>query len=120
MMLYPNCGYFNEEKDDEYAPPYGQCEECYRFDICLNAKTLEESERMKDMKSSDILLSLDMEDLEVSSNNSGGVNVCYKGAKVKDGIFLTSAYGRGKDFEEACDDYLSQIRGKTLVFDVSW
>lgn len=67
-------------------------------------------------KSSDILLSLDMEDLEVSSNISGGINVCYKGAEVKDGIFLTSAYGRGKDFEEACDDYLSQIRGKTLVF----
>ena len=83
MMLYPNCGYFNEEKDDEYAPPYGQCEECYRFEICLNAKTLEESDRtkgMKSKKSSDILLSLDMEELEVSSNISGGVNVCYKGA----------------------------------------
>ena len=42
MMLEPNCGYFNEEKDDEYAPPYGECEECYRYDICRRAKTLEE------------------------------------------------------------------------------
>lgn len=23
MMLYPKCGYFNEERNDEYAPPYG-------------------------------------------------------------------------------------------------
>ena len=42
MMLDPNCGYFNEEKDDEYAPPHGECEECYRYDICRRAKTLEE------------------------------------------------------------------------------
>ena len=69
------------------------------------------------MKSSDILLSLDMADLEVSKNSSGGINVRYAGAEIKDGIFLVSSYGRGKDFEEACDDYLSQIRGKTLVFD---
>lgn len=69
------------------------------------------------MKSSDILLSLEMDDLEVSVNSSRGINVRYKGAEIKDGIFLVSCYGRGKDFEEACDDYLSQIRGKTLVFD---
>ena len=42
MMLDPNCGYFNEERDDEYAPPYGECEECYRYDICLRAKTIKE------------------------------------------------------------------------------
>ena len=42
MMLEPNCGYFNEERNDEYAPPYGMCEECYRYDICRRAKTLEE------------------------------------------------------------------------------
>ena len=29
MILEPNCGYFNEERDDEYAPPYGECEECW-------------------------------------------------------------------------------------------
>jgi hypothetical protein len=41
-MLDPNCGYFNEERDDEYAPPYGECEECYRYDICRRAQILEE------------------------------------------------------------------------------
>lgn len=41
MMIDPNCGYFNEERDDEYAPPYGECEECYRYDICLRATTLD-------------------------------------------------------------------------------
>lgn len=69
------------------------------------------------MKSSNILRSLEGEELEVSMNNSGEINVCYKGAEIKDGIFLIASYGRGKDYEEACDDYLSQIRGKTLVFD---
>lgn len=42
MILEPKCDYFNEERNDEYAPPYGECEECYRYDICRRAKTLEE------------------------------------------------------------------------------
>ena len=42
MMLYPECGYFNEERNDEYAPSYGECEYCYRYDICRRAKTSEE------------------------------------------------------------------------------
>ena len=42
MKLYPDCDYFNEERDNQYAPPYGECEECYRYDICRRAKTLEE------------------------------------------------------------------------------
>lgn len=42
MMLYSECSYFNEERNDEYAPPYGECEYCYRYDICRRAKTLEE------------------------------------------------------------------------------
>lgn len=25
MMINPYCGFFNEERDDEYAPPYGMC-----------------------------------------------------------------------------------------------
>ena len=42
MMLEPNCGYFNKERNDEYAPPpYGECEECYRYDICKKAKIQE-------------------------------------------------------------------------------
>ena len=27
MILEPKCGYFNEERNDEYAPPYGECED---------------------------------------------------------------------------------------------
>ena len=42
MILQPDCDYFNEERDNQYAPPYGECEECYRYDICRRAKTLEE------------------------------------------------------------------------------
>ena len=42
MILEPKCGYFNEERNDEYAPPYGECEECYRYNICGRAKTLGE------------------------------------------------------------------------------
>ena len=41
MILYPDCDYFNEERNDEYAPPYGECEECYRYDICKKAKIQE-------------------------------------------------------------------------------
>lgn len=69
------------------------------------------------MKSSNILLSLEGEELEVSINKHGVVCVSYKDASIKDGMFLNYTHGRGKDFEEACDNYLSQIRGKTLVFD---
>ena len=33
----PDCGYFNEEQDSEYAPITGECESCYRYEICLKA-----------------------------------------------------------------------------------
>lgn len=67
------------------------------------------------MKSSEVLLSLDDEHLEVFKNRLG-VCVKYKGTEVKDGMFLISEYGIGADFESACDDYLNKIRGKKLVF----
>lgn len=66
------------------------------------------------MKSSKILLSLD-EHLEVFKN-SNGVCVEYKNSEIKDGYFLKTEWGAGKDFESACDDYLNKIRGKKLVF----
>ena len=40
MILYPDCDYFNEERDNQYTPPYGECEECYRYDICKNCERL--------------------------------------------------------------------------------
>ena len=30
-----------KKKNDEYAPSYGECEECYRYDICKKAKIQE-------------------------------------------------------------------------------
>lgn len=98
----------------EKCEPHVTCQKCWEQS---GAEIIFETDEKEKMKSSDILLSLDMEDLAVSKNNSGEINVYYKGAEIKDGMFLVSARGRGKDFEEACDDYLSQIRGKTLVFD---
>lgn len=69
------------------------------------------------MKASDILLSLKSHDLSVSKISNGKVAVRYENAEISDGIFLVSTYGSGEDFESACEDYLSQIRGKKLVFD---
>ena len=34
MILYPECGYYNEEKYDEYSPYPLECENCYRYDLC--------------------------------------------------------------------------------------
>lgn len=35
MKLYPDCDYFNDERDSEFAPD--TCEECYRYIICKRA-----------------------------------------------------------------------------------
>ena len=67
------------------------------------------------MKSSEILLRLDGEHLEVFQNRHG-VCVMYQNAEISDGSFLVTDYGTGADFESACDDYLDKIRGKKLVF----
>lgn len=34
---------------------------------------------------------------------------------VKDGSFLEGRSGVGRTFEEACEDYLAKLQGKTLV-----
>ena len=67
------------------------------------------------MKSSDILLSLNSGRLSVWEAQ-GHVCVYYEDAPVVDGPFLHYVFGRGHTFEEACDDYLRLIRGKTLRF----
>lgn len=41
MIIDPECGYFNEEKYDEFSPYPGECEDCYRVEICLEAKKKE-------------------------------------------------------------------------------
>ena len=68
-------------------------------------------------KSSDILLSLEHARLEVWALSDGTKCVMYANSHVKDGIALIGTFGRGPDFEFACDHYLSKIRGKTLVFE---
>lgn len=70
-------------------------------------------------KAADTLLSLKGERLEAWTfdTEKGGVGVSYKNCEVKDGCFLRGTYGVGITFDEACEDYLSQIRGQTLVFD---
>jgi len=68
------------------------------------------------MKSSDILLTLEHEDLEVWRV---GPDICvkYLDAYASDGIALIGTFGRGRTFEDACDDYLIKIRGKKLIFE---
>ena len=67
------------------------------------------------IKASDILFSLKGKDLEVWKVDDE-VCVQYHKAYIKDGPVLIGEYGRGPNFEVACDDYLNKIRGKTLVF----
>ena len=96
----------------------GESEMCKQTTQTASCKTKEEFEKAKNydvmVRSSEILLSLD-EHLEVFKNSSG-VCVEYKNSEIKDGYFLKTEYGTGKDFESACDDYLKKIRGKKLVF----
>ena len=67
------------------------------------------------MTASEKLLQLDKQ-LIVSKDCAGRVCVCYERCDVKDGIFLIGTTGRGANFEEACEDYLRQISGHTIVF----
>lgn len=46
-ILYKDCGYFNEEIDDPYSPYPDECEDCYRYEICLRAKEKEGSSMSK-------------------------------------------------------------------------
>lgn len=54
--LYPGCGYFNEERDSEFAPDDGECESCYRYDICSNAKNSEIVIRFHEVKKDSIMV----------------------------------------------------------------
>ena len=70
------------------------------------------------MKASDILLRMDypFKHLEVWRADDGTVCVDYPNIEFKTGNgFLTSDWGKGSNFEEACNDYYRKICGKTLV-----
>lgn len=49
---------------------------------------------------------------------NGKIGVHFENCEVKDGCFLIGTFGRGNTFEEACENYLEQIQGKTLVFNI--
>ena len=55
--------------------------------------------------------------LEVFQMIDGRIGVHFQNCEVKDGCFLIGAFGRGNTFEEACEDYIKEIQGKTLVFE---
>ena len=68
------------------------------------------------MKASEKLLNLEHHKLEVWRTSKTDVCVSYGRCEIKDGVVLCSVFGEGSTFEEACEDYLRQISGKTLVF----
>ena len=68
-------------------------------------------------RASDKLFRLDCRHLSVRKDCNGMVMVCYENCEVKDVYFLKGVVGRGSNFEAACEDYMEQISGQTLVFD---
>ena len=67
------------------------------------------------MKASERLLNTEYS-LVVFKMVNGKIGVHFENCEVKDGCFLIGTFGRGNTFEEACENYLEQIQGKTLVF----
>ena len=68
------------------------------------------------MKASYILLSLEGKRLVIWKIEKNIICVRYEDCEVKGDGVLIGEFGRGSDFELACQDYLAKIRGKTLVF----
>ena len=54
-ILSKDCGYYNEEINDEYSPYPGECEDYYRYGICMAVKELDE---MTDIEAADILIDI--------------------------------------------------------------
>jgi len=46
MILYPDCDYYREKRDDEFAS-IDECESCYRYDICKTAYDKQQKEENK-------------------------------------------------------------------------
>ena len=69
------------------------------------------------MNAVDRLLGLSFADIVVSKTIYGKITVHYQYAYIKDGGLLIGTFGDGGTFEEACENYLKKISGKTLVFD---
>ena len=74
--------------------------------------------QQKSQKSSEHLLLLEEHSLEVWKSD-GNVCIAYADnllSKDPGQYCFKKIYGRGRTFEEACDDYLRKIEGKTLKF----
>lgn len=108
---------FFKSKPDAYVCT-GVLEPFVIENINVECTEYEERRNKKYMKSSEILLSLDDKHLEVFRVKDF-ICVSYKNAEIKDGCFLKTDYGTGTNFESACDNYLSKIRGKRLVFNAN-
>lgn len=70
----------------------------------------------KNKSAEKMLLSLGKH-LEVWILPDGKIAVSYQKCEVKEGCFLKSFFGTGETFNDACEDYLDNLHGKTLVFD---
>jgi hypothetical protein len=67
------------------------------------------------MKASERLLNTEYS-LVVFKMVNGKIGVHFENCEVKDECFLIGEFGRGNTFEEACENYLERLQGKTLVF----
>lgn len=38
MIIVPECGFYNEEINNPDSPYPGECEDCYRYEICSKAE----------------------------------------------------------------------------------
>lgn len=57
--------------------------------------------------------------LDVFQWNDGrerGIGVHFQNCEIKDGAFLVSEFERGVTLNDACEDYIRKISGKTLIF----
>lgn len=62
------------------------------------------------------LLKCNIERLEVWETVAGVVCVKFQNCEVKGAGVLIDTFGRGLTFEDACENYLNEVSGKTLVF----
>lgn len=67
------------------------------------------------MEASERLLNLESHDLKVFYA-SDKIAVKFVDGDIEDGVIRKSTFGIGHTFEEACEDYLEKISGKTLIF----
>jgi hypothetical protein len=73
---------------------------------------------MLNKKASDKLLMLSGRQLVVSKDWEGNVCVHYDYCDVPYSCGYSTLCGRGRTFEEACEEYCDNISGKTIVFNL--